>query len=89
MHITDERIASIAKQITETLTSGGSLAVDDPNQARKLAQVAMVKYVQSESALDEKVRAKIMSIKRGVLEGSSEWDILYNKYYEEELNRMG
>jgi hypothetical protein len=31
------------------------------------------------------VRRKLESLKRGVLEGSSEWDVLYRKYYEEEV----
>jgi uncharacterized protein len=35
------------------------------------------------------VRKKISSQKKEILEGSEEWDVLYRKYYNEELRRMG
>ena len=37
----------------------------------------------------EKVRRKIESQKRNIPEGSAEWDILFKKYYEEELTAHG
>ncbi len=40
-------------------------------------------------AVDATVRRKIASIKRGVVEGSAEWDILYRRYREEELRKKG
>jgi hypothetical protein len=33
------------------------------------------------------VRRKIESQKRPIVEGSDEWDVLYRKYYEEEVGR--
>jgi hypothetical protein len=35
------------------------------------------------------VRRKIASLKRGVVEGSGEWQILYRRYREEELRKKG
>ena len=35
------------------------------------------------------VRKKITSQKKEILEGSEEWDVLYRKYYSEEMRRMG
>jgi len=39
--------------------------------------------------VDTEVRKKISSQKKEVLEGSEEWDVLYRKYYAEEMRRMG
>jgi hypothetical protein len=35
------------------------------------------------------VRRKIISLKRGVVEGSSEWNILFRRYRDEELRKKG
>ena len=35
------------------------------------------------------VRSKIASLKRGVIEGSPEWNILFRRYREEELRKKG
>lgn len=43
----------------------------------------------AEEKMDQSVRQKIASQKRTILEGSEEWDILYRKYYLEELKSLG
>jgi hypothetical protein len=40
-----------------------------------------------EDEADEAVRRTIQSLSRKVPEGSREWDVLYRKYTEEEMNR--
>lgn len=40
-----------------------------------------------EEEIDRKVRAKLSSYSRGIVEGSSEWDVLYRKTFEEELRK--
>lgn len=39
--------------------------------------------------MDLAVRKKIASLKRGVVEGGSEWQVLYRRYREEELRKKG
>jgi hypothetical protein len=39
--------------------------------------------------LDRKAIEKIQSQKKAVEEGSREWEILYRKYYNEELAKLG
>jgi hypothetical protein len=45
--------------------------------------------LRMEHKLDQSVRAKIKSQKREIDEGSSEWDILFRKYYSEEMRKLG
>jgi hypothetical protein len=40
-----------------------------------------------EDDADEAARRTIQSLSRKVPEGSREWDVLYRKYVEEEMNR--
>ncbi|HRB13755.1 MAG TPA: DUF507 family protein [Vicinamibacteria bacterium] len=49
------------------------------------------KFIENEGKVDEAidlaVRQKIETQKKGIPEGSEEWDILYRKYFEEESAR--
>ena len=46
------------------------------------------KWLKKEEAVDMEARRKIESQTRRIPEGSAEWDILYRKYYEEELRNI-
>ena len=43
--------------------------------------------LRTDEAIDALVRRKIESQKRAIIEGSDEWEVLYRKYYEDELSR--
>jgi hypothetical protein len=47
----------------------------------------MTSVLKEDDMIDSLVRQKIASLKRGVPVGGNEWDILYRKYYEEEVAR--
>jgi hypothetical protein len=57
--------------------------------ALRLAKQAVAEFVKEDEQIDVHARQKVSSLKRNVIEGSPEWDILYKKYYEEERNRRG
>lgn len=61
----------------------------DEEMAIRAAKKAVIQYVKQEGEIDERVRQKVLSLKRGVQEGSPEWDIMYKKYYEEEMRKSG
>ena len=41
--------------------------------------------MKADEAIDALVRRKLESQKRTIIEGSDEWEVLYRKYYEEEV----
>ena len=45
--------------------------------------------LKDEEKVELEVRKKITSQKKEILEGSEEWDVLFKKYYGDELRRMG
>lgn len=46
-------------------------------------------WVQEQGDIDESVRQKINSLQRNIPEGTSEWKIMYNKYFADEMARRG
>ncbi len=44
--------------------------------------------LRKDEETERRVKAKIVSQKRSIPEGSQEWDILFRKYYEEEIGKL-
>ena len=45
--------------------------------------------MHEEEKIGEIVKARIASQKRTIAEGTGEWEILYKKYYNDELRKLG
>jgi hypothetical protein len=60
---------------------------DEPQQIRQTIVKIIMDEMRNDEAIDALVRRKLESQKRGIVEGSDEWDVLYRKYYEEEVTR--
>jgi hypothetical protein len=45
--------------------------------------------LNQEEKIDLAAKHKIENQKKTILEGSQEWDILYRKYYNEEVKKLG
>ncbi len=45
--------------------------------------------LNQEARMDQSARQKIESQKRTILEGSQGWDVLYRKYDNEEVKKLG
>lgn len=63
--------------------------LDEPNEIR----LSIVKSIEEEmklyDLLDKKAIQKIEAQKKSIKEGSREWEILYRKYYNEEISKIG
>lgn len=89
MILSEDRQSHWAHLITDGVYNDDLVDFTDEDQALRSAKRALQEFVREEQDLDAKARAKVASLKRGVIEGSPEWDILYRKYYEEERGRRG
>ncbi|MCB0272264.1 MAG: DUF507 family protein, partial [Bdellovibrionales bacterium] len=47
----------------------------------------LLNFCKMDDEIDDVVRKKIKTHKREIMEGSPEWDIMYKKYFEEELGK--
>ena len=59
------------------------------NDVRLEALRLLHEHLRAEEKLEERVRTKIMSQKREIVEGSQEWDLLFRRYYGEEMKKLG
>jgi hypothetical protein len=59
----------------------------DPQEIRQEIVKLISDEMKTDEAIDALVRRKIETQKRTITEGSDEWDVLYRKYYEEEVNK--
>jgi hypothetical protein len=61
----------------------------DPNDVRLEMVKIVTELLQAEDKVDRAARAKIRTIKREISEGGDEWDVLYRRYYAEEMKKLG
>lgn len=61
----------------------------DPNDVRLEILRETQAILREEYAMDQAVRQKIRSQKREITEFSEEWDILFKRYYQDELRKLG
>jgi len=63
--------------------------LEDRNTIRQTARAILEKLLMEETRVDQAARLKIASQRKIIPEGSQEWDILYRKYYNDEVKKLG
>lgn len=89
MIISEERQIHLAHIVTDGVYHDDLADFSDDDLALRITKKAILEFVKEDEAFDQRARSKVASLKRGVLEGTPEWEILYKKYYEEERNKRG
>lgn len=90
MRLSREKIVRLSHKIMDVLVSSDDVDfIEDRDTIRQQIVVLLTNSLRDEEKADSEVRKKISSQKREIVEGSEEWDVLYRKYYTEELRRMG
>jgi hypothetical protein len=88
--ISREKTNFLSRQILNALNKNDQVEfLDDPNEIRLSIVKAIEEEMKLYESLDKKAVEKIQSQKKSIEEGSREWEILYRKYYNEELNKLG
>jgi hypothetical protein len=89
MRLSREKVNLLSHQITERLASIDEVEfIEDRNTIRLAVVDILNKWLKKEEEIDKAARHKIEAQKRTIPEGSAEWDILYRKYYEEEMRSI-
>ncbi len=90
MRLTREKVVRLSHQITDVLVSSDEVEfVEDRDTIRQQIVQILTDTLKEEEKADAEVRKRITSQKKEILEGSEEWDVLYRKYYTDELRRKG
>jgi hypothetical protein len=89
MRLSREKINLLSHQIADKLASIDAVEfIEDRNTIRLAVFDIINKWLKKEELIDLEARRKIESQTRKIPEGSAEWEILYRKYYEEELRNL-
>ena len=90
MRISRDKLNKLAHVVADTLAETDECEfLEDRNTIRQEARKALEKLLTEEMRIDQAARTKIASQRRIIPEGSQEWDILYRKYYNEEVKKLG
>ena len=90
MRLSREKTVRLSHFITDVLVAGEDVEfVEDRATIRQNVVDILLSLLKEEEQMDAQVRQKISSQKKEILEGSEEWEVLYRKYYSEEMRRMG
>ncbi len=90
MRLNRDKVNKLAHTVTDALAAMDEVEfVEDRNSIRLEARRILEELLNQEAKIDTAARQKIESQKRTILEGSQEWDILYRKYYNEEVKKLG
>jgi hypothetical protein len=90
MRISREKINKLAHAVADTLATMDNVEfLEDRNTIRVETRTILEKLLAEEARIDAAARQKIENQRRTILEGSQEWDILYRKYYNEEVKKLG
>jgi hypothetical protein len=90
MRISRDKLNKLAHTVADTLAEVNQVGfLDDRNTIRQEARKELENLLTEEARIDTAARLKIANQRKIILEGSQEWDILYRKYYNDEVRKLG
>jgi hypothetical protein len=90
VRISRDKLNKLAHTVADTLAEIDEVDfLEDRNTIRQEARKALEKLLEQETRIDAAARLKIASQRKIIMEGSQEWDILYRKYYNDEVKKLG
>ena len=90
MRISREKVNHISKMIVNDLEKRDDFDYKtELNDVRLQITHVINEYLKIEDSADENARKICASYSRKMREGTDEWDILYNRHYEEYMAKHG
>jgi hypothetical protein len=90
MRISRDKLNKLAHTVADTLAEVDEVDfLEDRNTIRQEARKILEKVLMEEARIDTAARLKISSQRKIIMEGSQEWEILYRKYYNDEVRKLG
>ena len=90
MRLSREKMMRLSHVVTDVLVASEDVEfIEDRTTIRQNVVEILLALLKEEEQVDTQVRQKIASQKKEILEGSEEWEVLYRKYYSEEMRQHG
>ena len=88
MILSEERISHLSHLILKGMkTVSGIRLLQEEERVVGEIQHIMISELKLDEQIDRMARERLASYSRKIPEGSPEWDILYKKFFDEELKR--
>ena len=86
--LSEDKVSHLSHVILQAVKYSPLVEVkNDDGRILKHIKRVLASELAQEEEIDRKVRAKLGSYSRGIVEGSPEWDVLYRKTFEEETRK--
>jgi hypothetical protein len=90
MRLNPDKLNKLAHTVADTLAETDQVGfLEDRNTIRQEARKALTALLTEEARIDTAARLKIANQRKIITEGSQEWEILYRKYYNDEVRKLG
>ena len=90
MRLNRDKIIHLSHLIVNTLDDKQLVTwLTDQNSLRMEVANIMLEDLSIEEEVDQEVRRILQSYKRRIMEGSREWDVMYQKTFEEQMKKRG
>lgn len=90
MKLSHEKVLALSHRIMAAVEELDEIEIfDEENAIRQKIVKTLMDLLSEEEKISETARQRISSQKRTIPEGGAEWDILYKKYYGDELRKLG
>ena len=88
MRLSNAKVNHLANLIMNYLRNEPEVEFfEDERDIRLEVARIIAEELKDDEVIDQAVRYKIESQRRDIPEGSEEWDILYRRYYDEEMGK--
>lgn len=90
MRLSDDKVSHLTHIILKELTAKKAVkTLTEDGVIRRAIRNVITKELKLAEDIDVKVSNKLQSYSKKVFEGTSEWDVLYQKFYDEEMSKKG
>ena len=90
MRLSHEKIIQLSHRIMSAIEALDEVEIfEEPNVIRQEIVKILTNLLHEEEKIEQTVRQRIATHKRTIPEGGGEWEILYRKYYQDELRKLG
>ena len=90
MRLNRDKIIHLSHLIVNTLDDKELVTwLTDQNSLRMEVANIMLEDLSIEEEVNQDVRRILRSYKRNIMEGSREWDVMYQKTFEEQMKKRG
>jgi hypothetical protein len=90
MRLSRDKVMHLSHRIAQKLDGTSFLTPNtDQNSLRMEIANTMLEELSIEDEVNQEVRRILRSYKRPITEGSREWDVMYRKTFEEQMNKRG